>query len=197
MTTIDATGNLHDTTTGQFTGHIHTEADASRVLPVADDGSPGPADGTAATAAEPAAPGWHKTLRTSGLDPDDFELKPTAASDLNTGDVLLVEDRPVTLTRVKRAPGWITAVYFDAGNFLPLSVPSDEQVQVIKPLLRPDPTRDEILRLRHQHQKWSPDDHTDFLARDMAAAGIPFCRNCADWHKPFEVCSTTDVDEQP
>jgi hypothetical protein len=45
-------------------------------------------------------------------------------------------------------------------------------------------------------QTWRPSEFTDELAESMAAEGIPFCFDCADWHQIAEDHSMTIGDDK-
>jgi len=42
---------------------------------------------------------------------------------------------------------------------------------------------------------WRPESFVRELAQIMAAEGVPFCAECADWHHPHEEHSATDVEQ--
>lgn len=51
-------------------------------------------------------------------------------------------------------------------------------------------TQAEILALSHELQPWRPDTLTLEFVADPPS-GLPFCRECADWHGESEYHSAT------
>lgn len=43
----------------------------------------------------------------------------------------------------------------------------------------------------HAKQSWRSDSENEYLMQWNAQKGTPFCYDCADWHQPGEICSTT------